>query len=604
MRSDRLPKKKPEHEPSNAVAREQCPECAASGGDNKGDNLVRYDDGHAHCFACGYNEQPAGGSHPPKDAGEQPPADSGPVAGASLLKGGFKSLPHRGISSDTCKRFDYRIAKLKATDELVEVANYYRDGKVVGQKIRTADKKFKARGDMKSPMLFGQQLWKNGGKRIIITEGEIDAMSIYEAMGNKPWPVVSLPSGAGGAEKAIRQNLEFLSSYEEVVLCFDEDEPGREASAKAAVLLPPGKAKIAKLPRKDANEMLVNGEDKLLLDCLWQAQEYRPDGIVHVSEITDCDLKPPRVLDYGWESMTTALWGRRTGELCMHTSGSGMGKSTVIREMIDYDLSQGLRVGAMMLEEGIEDTLNDILSLRMNLPIRKLLAARAINERRKVQKKKPLDFGLKDTLTEKAYAKARAEINKLPLFLYDHFGSLESDTLMQRFEYLATGLRCDVIYLDHVSIVISGTETDNEVKAVDMLMTKLRSLVERTGVRMEAVCHLRKSDGKPFEEGGQISLRDLRGSGALFQLADAVLAYERNQQDADEDSRHLIRVRSMKDRFSGFTGLCAALKYDKQSGRLAERPFTLDEKGRVIVDGSPADPVTDLFDDESTEELT
>ena len=133
----------------------------------------------------------------------------------------------------------------------------------------------------KEGQFFGQHLWGEGGRRVIITEGEIDCMTISQLQDNK-WPVVSIKSGANAAVNDIKAALEWLETFQEVVFCFDMDEPGRKAAQGCAALLTPGKAKVAHLPLKDANECLLAGKVKDLTSALWNAKPYRPDGIVGI----------------------------------------------------------------------------------------------------------------------------------------------------------------------------------------------------------------------------------------------------------------------------------------------------------------------------------
>ena len=414
-----------------------------------------------------------------------------------------------------------------------------------------------------------------------MTEGEIDAMSIFQMQEGK-WPVVSIPNGAPNAAKSFRENLEFLNSYDEVVICFDNDEAGKAGAIEAAMELTPGKAKIAQLSLKDANEHLLAGDSRTVITALWEAQTYRPDGILHVKDVKLGGSKDMKVWDYPWMCMTKALYGRRSGELVMHTSGSGMGKSTVIRELILADIQAGENVGVLMLEESTQDTKHDLMSLLLNKPIKRILAARKMNEMRRASGKNAIDFDIVDDLTDEEYEGAVVQIEGRNLFLYDHFGSQDCDTLIHKLEYMVKSLGCTKIYLDHVSIVISGMDSGNERKDIDVLMTKLRSFVEQTDCHVDAVCHLTKPQGQPFEEGGQISLRDLRGSGSLYQLADSVLGYERDQQHQDRKVANTIMIRSLKDRFGGFTGLCGALYYDKEHGRLKEIEWTTDADGNIV----------------------
>ena len=148
----------------------------------------------------------------------------------------------------------------KVDGQNVQVANYRsREGNLVGQKIRYPEKRFQVRGELLG--LYGQHLWRDGGPRVIVTEGEIDALSVSQAWDNK-WPVVSVPHGAGSAKKHVAQSLDWLERFESVIFMFDMDEAGRKGAAECAQLLTPGKAKIAELPLKDPSDLLTAGRSK------------------------------------------------------------------------------------------------------------------------------------------------------------------------------------------------------------------------------------------------------------------------------------------------------------------------------------------------------
>jgi twinkle protein len=516
---------------------------------------------------------------------EEQPEQETEVKQSKLVTPELKAIPTRNLREATCAKFGYGVVKKNGV--LYHVAPYTVKGEVVAQKIRSPDKKFRWIGAPKGVELFGQHLWKAGGKRLIITEGEIDALSVSQVQDNK-WPVVSVPNGAAGAEESVRLQLEYVSSFERVDICFDSDDAGRKAAIAVALLLPPGKAHITHLSKKDPNEYLKEGLDQDLRTALWNSQPYRPDGIISVTDVKADDSVVTEIMDYPWACHTTALFGRRFGELCIHTSGSGMGKSTVMREMVHYDIYAGNRPGLMFLEENATQTVQSLISLELNKPVRKILAARAVNASRLKSGKKAIPFDVKDDLTDEQYQVALQKLRDTGLALYDHFGSVDSTALIQKMEYMVKALGCKVIYLDHLSIVISGLESGNERKDIDVLMTNLRSFVERTQCRVEAVCHLTKPDGTPYEEGGQISLKDLRGSGSLYHLADGVLGYERDQQNPDLNIANTIAVRSLKDRFSGVTGIVNALRFSKETGRLAEIPWDRDEDGKLCFEGAPS----------------
>ena len=509
-----------------------------------------------------------------------------------MENGQYRDLPHRKLSADTCRHYGYT-----AYTDGTEVASYYRDGKVVGQKVRRPNKAFSCNGDMSSPPLFGQHLWKLGGKRIVVTEGEIDCLTIAQAQSCK-WPVVSLPTGAAGAVAAVRNNYEFLSSYDEIVLCFDSDEAGRAAAVSVAEILPPGKARIATLPRKDANDMWLANEANLLITALWEAQVYRPDGILHVKDVPINSHSDTEVWEFPWSTLTDFLIGQRAGEITLWTSGTGSGKSTIIRELAMHHLDNGRPVGMIMLEESPSETVDDLVALLVNKPVRRTFAFNALNKLRESGGKPPLDPDFDSSLTEDEYKSARTVIDGLPLYIYDHMGSNGYENLLSRIEYMAVGLGCKVVVLDHITAAVAGMLSNSEDGGserlvIDDMMKQLRSIVERTGVHLDVISQLRKpSSGKGYEEGARITVQDLRGSGSLASVPNTVIALERDRQSADKDTANTTVVRILKNRFTGSSGVATALRYDYTTGRLNEVGFAFNDKGEVIFspDANRIDP--------------
>ena len=159
------------------------------------------------------------------------------------------------------------------------------------------------------------------------------------------------------------------------------------------------------------------------------------------------------------------------------------------------------------------------------------------------------------------------------LFLFDGFGSYDPETIYSRIEYLACGLECRIVFLDHLSILLSGLDGD-ERRMIDTTMTKLRSLVERTGITLFLVSHLRRSnnDRTSHEEGGKVSLSQLRGSHSIAQLSDQVVALERDQQA--ETDKDITTIRIIKNRYSGETGFAGQIKYDLSTSRFTEHETT------------------------------
>jgi twinkle protein len=388
---------------------------------------------------------------------------------------------------------------------------------------------------------------------LVITEGEIDALSMSQLQANK-WPVVSIPNGAQGAAKDVGKQLEWVEKFDAVILMFDNDEPGREAAVEVAQLLSPGKAKIASLPLKDASDMLQADRGAEAIKAMWDAKSWRPDEIVAGSSLLEIIKQPTKhaQISYPWEGLTAKILGIRQKEITTLCAGSGIGKSTAAGELAHWLLSKGEAVAYIALEESVARTAWRILTVELNTPFH------IIPEGQR-------DWKKIEQASDKLFKDDR-------FYTYDHFGSLDTENLFSRIKYLAGGCKCGWIFLDHLSIVVSGTDEEGDERIlIDRTMTKLRSLVEQLGFGLILVSHLKGTDGKSLEEGGQTHLNLLRGSRSIGQLSDVVLGLERDQQDPENRNRTIVRV--LKDRTTGETGEACALDYDKTTGRLTETPM-------------------------------
>lgn len=572
-------------EESYVIEREQCPKCASNGFDNSRDNLAVYSDGHTYCFRCEY--------FTPSNDKEQTIVK--PRIEFKKYSGSCVNLDDRKIDHKTCRKYGYQVATLN--DKEVHIAPYYRSGELVAQHLRGPNKQFGWTGSPNDCELFGQHLFKSkGGKRLVITEGELDCLTVNQLLGGT-WPVVSVPNGSTSAMKYIKHNLEFVSSYEEVVLMFDMDDAGQEAAKKIAEILPPGKAKIAKLPYKDASDCYVKGNSKAVVSAVWEAQAYSPDEILHVSEVQDTteDVVSSKVWPFPWDKMSEFCLGQRSGEITLHCSGTGSGKSTILREIVHDHLTQGRSVGAIMLEESPKETIDDMVSLMLSKPVRAIRASRMMNDLRQKMGKDPIDIEIIDNLTDEEYAKARKDLAATSFYVYDHLGNNGMSNLLARMEFMAISLGVEVIVLDHITAAAAGlmgiTNKDidggsSERLIIDSIMKELRALCVRTGVHIDIVSQLKKTE-KAYEEGNRITLQDLRGSGALASVPNTVVALERNRQDSDPIISNTTIVRVLKNRLTGRCGIATALYYDHTTSRLTEKDFAFGDDGEVLFESNP-----------------
>ena len=535
-----------------------CIKCGSS------DGAEYYEDTQlTHCFVCEatYKEK---GDHKQVDKNKFKDETVGSLDTTTDI-----TTEIRGITPHIFKQFSYFKGPKGE-----HVANMYNtDGKVIAQKMRYKDKTFSWRGKVKEALPFGMNQWRSGGKRITITEGELDCMSIAEALGGK-YPVISISNGATAAKKDLKKHIEFLNSFDEIVLWFDGDDPGRKAVQEVSSLFPPGKVYIIDTGTyKDANEILVARGKSGVLHYYYETKKYTPSGIVNANEggfdALMEDSTSDEVYDTPFKDLEIAK-----GAMTTFVSGSGMGKSTVVREIGHYLLTEkGLTIGHVALEENNSVSKRAYLGIELNESI--------------VSKKKWRTFKEEPENVSKIKEAYEKVIGTDRLYLYNHFGSLDSDSLLNKLRYLAVGAGCDIIILDHISIVVSGLEDmgDNERRVIDVLMTKLRSLVEETGVGMILVSHLKRLPGaKGHEDGEKTSLSHLRGSGSIAQLSDKVIGLEGNQQDPEHSNERIIRC--LKDREEGEkVGILGHAIYNADIGRLLPAEIEDKEEGFINEQG-------------------
>ena len=515
-----------------------------------------YDDGHEFCHRCGTYKK---GS----EAMAKAWAGEGINHDKQTQYGGFKpvlealnnvesvTVQERGISASTMHFFGAGSDGNKYYFPYADAS-----GKIVAAKTRgVEEKEFSVIGDWKHAVLFGQNKFTPGGKAITITEGEFDALACYQLTGSR-FPVVSIRNGASSALKDCRASFEYLDSFEKIVICFDNDEAGQQASNQVAELFG-AKAHVFKYPikeLKDACDYLSRGKNKEFIDTWWNAEKYVPDGIVSGSTLWELVNQPVEKadVDYPYLGMNDLTYGIRCGELVTVTAGSGLGKSQFLREIVWQILSKtDDNIGLMFLEESVKKTAKSLMALAAN---------------------KPLHLPDCQTTDEELRYAFDATLGTDRLFLFDHFGSTAIDNIINRVRFMAKGLNCKYVFLDHVSIVVSAQENGDERKALDEIMTKLRTIVQETGIALFVVSHLKRPESKGHEEGAATSLAQLRGSGSIAQLSDMVIGLERNGQHEDVTERNTTYVRVLKNRFSGLTGLACRLLYRRDTGRMSELP--------------------------------
>ena len=527
-----------------------CPLCGGS------DPVSVDEKGHGYCFSCNTHIKNYKEGESPTDVTDFKTYQRNSM---NSLEGNFVELTDRNISLNTAKKYGVKAVVNSSNVPIKHMYPYYIANEIAGTKIRSNTKEFSWEGSPKGTGLFGQQLFQDGGKFVTIVEGECDAMAAYELLGSK-WPVVSLKNGAAGAVKDVIENLEFLEKFDSVVISFDNDKPGKDAARRVARVLRPGKAKILTLPDdfKDANDVLKQGKHQTYVNSWWAAKIYTPTGVINVSENKSKfhNRVKKESIPYPWDGLNKKLYGLRQGELVLLTGGTGLGKSSVTRE-IEHWLIKSTKdnVGVIALEVDYTRTVDGILSIEAN-------ARLYIDQEREKFSEEQLD-----TYFDNVYGGK----NKDRVWIHAHFGSNDIEEIFSKLRYMIVGCNCKWIVVDHLHMLVSALAEGDERRTIDNIMTRFRSLVEETGAGLILVCHLRRVDGnKGHENGIETSVSHIRGAQSIAQLSDCILSLERNQQADDEEEANTTKIRVLKSRYTGDVGVASYLLYDRDTGRLSE----------------------------------
>lgn len=466
-------------------------------------------------------------------------------ASPDLLPVEVRGIVSRKITDETAERFAYGFSTYKG--QKVQVAQY-RDaaGRVIAQKLRTADKRFLWLGKPDGG-LFGGHLIREGGRMLVVTEGELDALAASQVMSTR-FPATSVPSGAKGAPKAFRDNLELLESFEKVVILFDQDDAGREAALECAEILSPGKACIATLPLKDACDMLVANRREELADACWRASQkpWRPDGVLSGEDLWSraTEWRGVEAVPYPHEGLNRMTGGMRRGEIVVIAAGPGTGKSVFCRELASHLLDRDQKVAVLALEGSVYTNLLGLLTPRVG---------RALH--------------LDPDAMSAADVRGAFEAIQDRLVLYDCAGERSADRILSKIRYVTRALGCTHVFLDNLSIVVGSSPNEDERRFIDQLMMGLEAGVREIGYWLGLVSHLKNPDskGKQFDEGRLLSLYDLRGSGMIGAVAYDVIGLSRDMKEGGPTTLQVL-----KSRHTGLTGIAGKLGYDPVSGRLVE----------------------------------
>jgi len=522
-----------------------CEDCGSSNA------LSLYPD-HTYCFSCS--------EHTWTNKRTQQGMDSDTPVG--ITKGIYGTLKDRRITKDVCKKYGVTVRAVKDGDGGHDIIKHYypyydKDNKLIAQKVRyVADKEAMPwEGRPKKATLFGQNVVQKGGKKnsiLTITEGELDAMAAYQMFGMR-YNFVSIPNGARGAVRDCKKNLEFLDKFNEIYICFDNDEEGRRAAKEVAMLFD-GRAKIVELDEgfKDACDYLVRGKEKEFTEAWWGSEFYVPAEIFtgdSILELID-DYEEQECFSVPWVGLDKMTYGYRLGETWAVVSHAKVGKTSSIREIVHHivhDSERDHKVGTIFLEGPVREHALGFLSLEADIP-----------------------FHLPDSVyTAKDYEDAKLSLPVNRLCFYKREGVVDIDSILGVIRYYIRAMDCKVVILDNLMSLVSSQPTDEERQLLNKTITRVVKLAEDTNTFIIIVAHLNRQTGL------------IHGTSLLEKQAYTVLELDRDLKAETHRERNTTQVYVNYNRFSGDTGLACDLLYEKSTGRMVE--LDVSEKSEELV---------------------
>lgn len=535
-------------------------------GTTRGLKIFQQDDGtyNGYCFACGtfvtnpYEDKPAGFTAPvqerrsPQDIQEQlDEAQTYPFLASAVRGLGRGTMEYFGIRS--------RLSEYQANEVTAWYFPYYVGNDLVGTKVKTVDGKLFALGTTRGVDPFGwRQAMLYGDRfRLFITEGEFDAAALYKALkpqwrGEREPSVISLINGSKSVIKTLESKIRELRTFKEIVLVYDNDEPGQLAVRDTMKLLgPDSPIKVVTLPLKDANDMVLAGrEDELFRAVMYEGVKKVSGKSFRASEQWQKALTPPEMgLSWPWSTLTDKMRGRRRKEVYYIGGGVKIGKSVVVDEIVAHCLAtQDTPVWVCKPEEPMQGTVKRVAGK---------LVDRIFHD-----PKIPFDVD--------AFNSTRDRIGN-QLILFDTYQSTDWDDVKHEIRHVVMSEGVKDVLIDPITCFTIGLSLTEQNEELVRITGELAGMAAELDFTAYVFCHLNApSSGPAHERGGAVQSVQFAGSRSMMRACHAMFGLEGNKDpDLPEEIRNSRRLVILEDRNFGESGV-VNLFYNNQTGRLKE----------------------------------
>lgn len=478
-----------------------------------------------YCFACGtfipnpYSDREEG--YAPKVHVKTEEESQAEIAEIGTYQ--TVSIPSRKLKHEYLNHFGIKTGVSRvdgSTPESVYFPYFDDAGKLLGYKARLLSPKMMwAVGTTRDAAPFGwHQALLSEGKNLYITEGEFDAVALFQIIreSNKRNPeyaswtpaVISVPSGASSLAKMLtKYGAQIRKQWQNVILIMDKDAAGKEAIEKALKVFP--EAKVAELPCKDVNQGLIDGISKQIQNAIvFRASKPKNTRLVNGRDLHEAAKKPPEWgFPWPWKGINEATRGIRLGETIYLGAGQKQGKSEVVNQLAAYFIKDlGWKVFLCKPEEE-------------NKKSYKLIAGKIAHKR---------FHDPKVAFDEEAYDAAGEVIgDKLEMLnLYQHVGW---ETLKDDIRAAAVA-GAKAVFIDPITNLTNGMESGEANVMLQKIAQELSAMALDLNIVIFIFCHLKNPDnGPPHERGGKVLSSQFAGSRAMARSCNLMLGLEGNR---------------------------------------------------------------------------
>lgn len=473
------------------------------------------------------------------------------------------SLPERKLEDWALDYFGVKVAVSEEDGKTPSVVffPYTADGTLLHYKGKIIESKQFFRAGHKGEVdPFGwTQALHSEASRLYITEGEEDAVALYQALKlhnkNKPEyahlnpAVISLANGSSGAKKDVSRIANTAKHrFKEAILVFDMDEQGRKAAQAVLQILP--LAKTVTLPCKDANECLIQGRaNALCSSVLFKNEKPKNTRLIWGPSLYEQAKIPATYgLSWPWDGMTKLTRGIRFGETIYVGAGVKMGKSTVVDALSTHlMLEHGLKVFLAKPEEANLKTIKKVLGYSSG----------------------HIFHDPNISFDSKAYDEAVKQIGD-KLCLLSLYQQLDWQTLKGDI-VSAVHEGCKAVFIDPITNLtngISSAEANVELQGIAQDLSAMSLDMDFVAF---IFCHLKAPlSGEPHERGGEVQSNQFAGSRAMMRSANYMIGLQGNKHpDLSEEERNTRQLVMNEDREFGSSGKIN-LYYNPITGLLTE----------------------------------